>query len=312
MASLNPENHRPPYRTYRQYLKNKYHKRLQKISIDAGFSCPNRDGTKSKGGCTYCIPRSFTPAYIDSVEPIPIQLEKGKRLLKKRYKPDAYIAYFQSFSNTYASLEELKTLYLQALSDPEVEGIAIGTRPDCVDEDKLAFLADLSRHYDVTIEYGLETSHQKTLDRVNRQDTVQNFRETVRLTASHGIQMGVHVILGLPGETEPMMIETADFIASLPLKFVKIHHLHLVKGTLLAREYEDNPFPLFDLDDYLRVAAEFIRHLSPDMVLQRVVGETHPRHLIGPNWGLRSYEVSHMLEKLMEKNSWYQADLFIG
>ncbi|PIE02682.1 MAG: TIGR01212 family radical SAM protein [Acidobacteria bacterium] len=299
-----------PYLTYRAFLQQKYSQRIQKISIDAGFSCPNRDGSKGKGGCTYCVPRSFTPAYVQAVQSVSEQLEKGKVLLRKRYKPDAYIAYFQSFSNTYAELSKLKELYLEALADREVVGLAIGTRPDCVDDEKLDFIAGLSQQYDVTIEYGLESSHNITLERINRKDTVESFKRAVNSTAKRGIQVGAHVILGLPGETRKMMMETARFLAGLPIQFVKIHHLHLVKGTLLAKEYRNNSFPLFSLNDYLDHAAEFIRNLRHDMVLQRVVGETHPRHLVGPNWGLRSYEVASRLEEMMIQKGWRQGDLF--
>jgi len=299
-----------PYLSYRTYLNEKYGKRIQKISIDAGFSCPNRDGTKGKGGCTYCIPRSFTPAYIESVQPIPHQLEKGKLLLEKRYKPDAYIAYFQSFSNTYGELDHLKALYEEALADPQVIGLSIGTRPDCVDSEKLDYLAELALEYDITIEYGLESSHQATLDRINRLDTIEMFDWAVDQTHQRNINMGAHVILGLPGESVEMMYETARFVAQRPIKFLKLHHLHIVKGTLLGRDYEREPFELFDLDSYLEVAGTFIRMLRPDMVLQRVVGETHPRHLLGPHWGLRSYEVIEKLESYMRERNWKQGDLF--
>ena len=299
-----------PYNTYRAFLKKKYGKRIQKISIDAGFTCPNRDGSKGTGGCTYCIPRSFTPAYIQSVQPIPIQLEEAKKLLRTRYKPDAYIAYFQSFSNTHAPLEHLKALYQEALDDREVMGLAIGTRSDCVDYDKLDYLGELALRYDVTIEYGLESSHQVTLNRINRLDTIETFEWAVRETSARGIQMGVHVILGLPGETEDMMLETARYISRLPIQFVKIHHLHIVRGTLLAHEYEKEPFPLFELGAYLEFASQFIRLLRPDMVIQRVAGEAHPRHLIGPDWGPRAYEVTAMLENHMLTHGWRQGDLY--
>jgi hypothetical protein len=299
-----------PYYSYAAYIRKKFGERIQKVSIDAGFTCPNRDGTKGYGGCIYCNNDSFTPAYLKNIPDIRTQIENGKTFLKKRYGSRKFIAYFQAYSNTYADLTHLKKLYEEALSDPEIIGITLGTRPDCIDEQKIDYLSTLAKDYYVTIEYGLESIHNETLERINRLHTVEEFADAVKMTAGKGIHIGTHLILGLPGETREMMLAGADYLSSLPVDYIKLHHLHIVEKTILAVQYKKNPFPLFSCQEYIEVASEFIRRTRPDIVFQRVVGETQPRNLIAPNWGIRADKVARLLEKFMLDRGYYQGELF--
>lgn len=299
-----------PYYSYTLYMRKKFGERIQKVSIEAGFTCPNRDGTKGYGGCIYCNNDSFTPAYLKNIRSIAEQLKNGKEFLKRRYGVSKFIAYFQAYSNTYADLETLKRLYQEALDDPEVIGITLGTRPDCIDEEKLKYLEELAKTHYVSIEYGLESVHDHTLEAINRLHTFREFVDAVHMTAGRGIYIGTHLILGLPGETREMMLEGAPVISSLPVDYIKLHHLHIVEKTVLGVRYRRQPFPLFTCQEYIELAAEFIRRSKPDLVFQRVVGETQPRNLIAPNWGIRADKVARLLEKYMKEHGFYQGQLY--
>lgn len=293
------------YNAFLDYSRARFGERVQKVSVDAGFTCPNRDGSKGFAGCTYCNNTSFVPPYVHPGMRIADQVGAGVEYLSRRYKANKFIAYFQAYSNTYAPLEQLKGMYEEALSHPQVIGLAIGTRPDCVDEEKIAYLEELARDYYITIEYGAESVYDKTLERLNRQHTFQEWVDAVHLTAGRGIFISSHVILGLPGESKEQMLHTAEVISRHPIDYLKIHHLHIVKKTILASQYLKNPFPLFDYREYLDVVAEFLERLRPDIKIQRLVGETHPRHLIGPHWGLRVPTiVRHIEEELADRDTW--------
>ena len=319
------------YNSFVGYFKRKYGERLQKIVLDAGFTCPNRDGKAGRGGCTYCDNAAFHPSYSTAGKSLHQQLDEGIEFHKVRYRTtEHYLAYFQSFSNTYAPLEKLRMLYEEALSHPQVVGIVIGTRPDCVDEEKLDYLADLangrimegwSRSLSdgserkapiVIIEYGIESCYDATLQRINRGHDFATARKAVEMTAGRGLDVGAHFILGLPGETRQMMLDSCALINSLPLRSVKFHQLQIVKGTKMEHEYADRPedFERFGLDEYLDFFVDMLERLRPDLFIERFVGEVPPRFVNETPWGLiRNAELLRMLEKRLEERDTWQGRL---
>ena len=319
------------YNSFVGYFKRKYGERLQKIVLDAGFTCPNRDGKAGRGGCTYCDNAAFHPSYSTAGKSLHQQLDEGIEFHKVRYRTtEHYLAYFQSFSNTYAPLEKLRMLYEEALSHPQVVGIVIGTRPDCVDEEKLDYLAALaegevlegwSRSLSdgsertapiVIIEYGIESCNDATLLRINRGHDFETARKAVEMTAGRGLDVGAHFILGLPGETRQMMQDSCALINSLPLRSVKFHQLQIVKGTKMEHEYADRPedFERFGLDEYLDFFVDMLERLRPDLFIERFVGEVPPRFVNETPWGLiRNAELLRMLEKRLEERDTWQGRL---
>ena len=295
--------------------------------LDAGFTCPNRDGKVGRGGCTYCDNAAFHPSYSTSGKSLHQQLDEGIEFHKVRYRTtEHYLAYFQSFSNTYAPLERLRELYEEALSHPDVVGIVIGTRPDCVDEEKLDYLADLNQGRVlkdwkrtlsgvgtrtapiVIVEYGIESCYDSTLERINRGHDFETACKAVRMTAERGIDVGAHFILGLPGETRQMMLDACSLINDLPLRSVKFHQLQIVKGTQMEKEYAQVPedFERFSLDEYLDFFVEMLERLRPDLFIERFVGEVPPRFVNETPWGLiRNVELLRLLEtRLQERETW--------
>ena len=315
------------YNSFVGYFKRKYGERLQKIVLDAGFTCPNRDGKVGRGGCTYCDNAAFHPSYSTAGKSLHQQLDEGIEFHKVRYRTtEHYLAYFQSFSNTYASLERLKTLYEEALRHPDVVGLVIGTRPDCVDEQKLDYLAELARGNVlkdwtrslsdrrertapiIIVEYGIESCYDHTLERINRGHDFETARRAVQMTADRGLDVGVHFILGLPGETRQMMLDSCKLINALPIRSVKFHQLQIVKGTRMETEYSECPqdFERFSLEDYLDFFVDMLERLRPDLFIERFVGEVPPRFVNETPWGLiRNVELLRLLEKrLQERDSW--------
>ena len=297
------------YNSFTGYYKSKYGSRLQKIVIDAGFTCPNRDGSVSVGGCTYCDNNAFHPSYSTPDKSIMQQMEEGMEFHRRRYRrATGYIAYFQPYSNTYAPPERLKALYAEALSHPNVVGIAIGTRPDCIDEEKLDYLAALSREHIVMVEYGIESCYDATLERINRGHTFDQAVTAVKMTADRGLDVCAHFILGLPGESREMMLESAPVINSLPLTSLKFHQLRIIKGTSMEREFEANPqdFVTFSLEEYIDFFVDILERLRPEIRIERFAGEVPPRFVKSNPWGLiRNVELLRLLEKkLEERDSW--------
>jgi radical SAM protein (TIGR01212 family) len=301
------------YNSFVGYFKRKYGERLQKIVIDAGFTCPNRDGKVGRGGCTYCDNAAFHPSYSTAGKSLHQQMDEGIEFHKVRYRTtEHYLAYFQSFSNTYAPLERLKVLYEEALSHPQVVGIVIGTRPDCVDEEKLDYIASLAKEKVVIVEYGIESCYDTTLSRINRGHDFETARRAVRMTAERGIDVGVHFILGLPGETRQMMLDSCALINELPIRSVKFHQLQIVKGTKMEEEYARVPqdFERFSLDEYLDFFVDMLERLRPDLFIERFVGEVPPRFVNETPWGLiRNVELLRLLEKRLEKRDTWQGRL---
>ena len=301
------------YNAYVDYLRQRFGGRVQKVIVDAGFTCPNRDGSKGRGGCIYCNNDSFKPPYCEPGMDVRRQVEAGIEYLSRRYKVNRFIAYFQPYSNTYAPLPRLQELYEQALAHPQVIGLAIGTRSDCIDEAKLNYLQQLAQNYYITIEYGLESPYDHTLRWIRRGHDFRNWVEAVQLTAGRGIHICAHVILGFPTETREQMLNTARIVSRYPIDYLKIHHLHVVKGTVLEKMYEQEPFPLPGYREYVELVVEFLQWVKPQIKVQRLVGETHPRILVAPHWGLRADTIQrHIEEELKKRDAWqgkqWQAD----
>lgn len=301
------------YNSFVGYFKRKYGERLQKIVLDAGFTCPNRDGKVGRGGCTYCDNAAFHPAYSTAGKSLHQQMDEGIEFHKVRYRTtEHYLAYFQAYSNTYAPLERLKELYEEALSHPKVVGIVIGTRPDCVDEKKLDYLAELARNHVVIVEYGIESCYDETLLRINRGHDFETARRAVQMTADRGIDVGVHFILGLPGETRQMMLDACEKINALPIRSVKFHQLQIVKGTRMEQEYAERPqdFERFSLDEYLDFFVDMLERLRPDIHIERFVGEVPPRFVNETPWGLiRNVELIRLLDQRLEERQTWQSRL---
>ena len=297
------------YNSFVGYFKNKYGCRLQKIVIDGGFTCPNRDGSVAFGGCTYCDNAAFHPSYSTPDKTIYAQIEEGIEFHKVRYRnAGSYLAYFQPYSNTYASLDKLKELYSAALSHPLVKGIVIGTRPDCVDEYKLDYLAELSKEKIVIIEYGIESCYDETLKRINRGHNFEAAVKAVKATAERGLHQGAHFIFGLPGETLEQMMEMPRLINELPLVSVKFHQLQIIKGTIMEREFAERPedFVQFSLEKYTDFFVDFLELLRPSLYIERFAGEVPPRFVNSTPWGLiRNVELLRLLEnRLEERDTW--------
>lgn len=302
------------FNSYNNYFTKQFGSRVQKISIDAGFSCPNRDGKISTGGCTFCSNDAFNPSYCKPEKSIRQQIEEGIEFHKRRYRrANQYLAYFQPFSNTYKPLEELKKIYSQALEIQEIAGIVIGTRPDLIDKDILKYLAEIQKTHYVMVEYGIESVYDETLKRVNRGHDFATAQQAVELTASYDLPCGAHFIFGLPGETKAMMLDAADIISQMPLTTVKFHQLQIFKNTKMADEYLRYPehFHLFDLEEYVDFVIDFAERLNPDIVIERFAGEVPPRYLVSEPWmKLRYDEVLVRIEKRMEKRNTYQGRIF--
>lgn len=299
--------HARRFNAYSNYFKKHFGERLQKLSVNAGFTCPNRDGAVARGGCTYCNNDAFSPSYCTEENTVSEQIRKGIAFHKKRYGARRFLAYFQNYSNTYASLPELKQIYEQALQFPEVEGLIIGTRPDVVDDDKLAYFKQLSQEKYLVIEYGVESCYDDTLQRINRGHTFTQSKEAIQKTASHGIHAGAHFMLGLPGETKEMMLEQVKYINSLPLHTIKFHQLQVMKNTAMAREYQHNPeqFRFFELEEYIEFIIDLVSALNPHFIVERFSGEAPPRYTLSPRWGLRTPQVMNLIEKRMaERDTW--------
>lgn len=320
MSIVNKENrvypwgHERRFNAYSNYFRSIYGARVQKVSIDAGFTCPNRDGTKAYGGCSYCNNDAFNPSYCLPEKSVSQQIEEGIEFHKWRYtEAVSYLAYFQAFSNTYASLETLRKLYEEALSYPGVIGLIIGTRPDCIDDEKLAYIKELSGKGYIAVEYGIESCYNKTLLRINRGHSFEDAVSAVEKTAALGINTGAHFILGLPGETREEMLNQAEIISSLPLKTVKFHQLQIFKETTMEKEFHDNPadFELFTWEEYLDFFISFLERLNPAIVVERFTGEAPVRFLTGMGWGKkRTDQIVSLFEKRLEELDTWQGRLY--
>lgn len=274
--------------------------RVQKISIDAGFSCPNRDGKISSGGCTYCDNRTFNPSYCDRKKSISEQLEEGKAFFARKYPDMKYLAYFQAYTNTYAKVEQLREMYEEALRVEDVVGIVIGTRPDCMSDELLDYLEELNKRTFLLVEYGIESANDDTLRRINRGHDFACSCDAVERTHARGILTGGHIIIGLPGEDAEESLRQAPIISSLPLDILKIHQMQIIKGTRLAQEYAEHSFHVYSVEEYIDVIVRFIRLLRPDLVLERFVSQSPKELLVAPKWGLKNYEFTNLLNNRLK------------
>ncbi len=302
------------FNSYSRYFRELFGSRVQKVAINAGFTCPNRDGSVGTGGCTFCNNEAFTPSYCQPSKSIAQQIDEGIEFHARRYrKAGKYLAYFQSFSNTYAPLETLRTIYGEALAHPALAGIVVGTRPDCVDGEKLDFFAELSRDRYVAIEYGIESTFDQTLRAINRGHDFATARRAVEMTAARGIHTGAHFILGFPDETDEMLLAQAGTINSLPLTTVKFHQLQIFKNTAMAAEWEQSPerFTFKNMEEYIEFFIAILRRLRPSLVVERFAGEAPPRYRVGRDWGLvRNEELAARLDRRLAELDVRQGDLY--
>jgi radical SAM protein (TIGR01212 family) len=309
-----PWGHERRFNAYSNYFRTIYGSRVQKVSIDAGFTCPNRDGTRGTGGCTYCNNDAFNPSYCTPEKSVSQQIEEGIVFHKWRYREaSSYLAYFQAYSNTYAPLDRLRELYEEALRYPGVIGLIIGTRPDCMDGEKLEYLKELSDKCYLAVEYGIESCYNKTLERINRGHTFEDAASAVERTAALGINTGAHFILGLPGETREEMLNQVNIISGLPLKSVKFHQLQIIKGTSMEKDFLEHPgdFELFTWEEYLSFIIGFLERLNPAIVVERFTGEAPPRFLSGIGWGKkRADQIVNLIEKRLEELDTWQGKLY--
>ena len=298
---------RTRYNDFANFLALHFPFKVQKISLNVGFTCPNRDGVKGYGGCTYCNNQTFNPAYCRTDKSVKEQLEEGKAFFARKYPEMRYLAYFQAYTNTYAELEKLQKMYEDALQVEGVVGLVIGTRPDCMPDELLDYLEELNRRTFLLVEYGIESTDNRTLQRINRGHTFECTEDAVKRTAARGIRVGGHVILGLPGEDHDAIIRQATQISALPLTTLKMHQLQLVRGTRMAREYELHPeeFHLYEVDEYIDLVIDYLERVRPDLVLERFVSQSPKELLIAPDWGIKNYEFAvRMKRRLQERDTW--------
>ncbi|HKI89585.1 MAG TPA: TIGR01212 family radical SAM protein [Draconibacterium sp.] len=300
------------YNDFPTYFRNKFSERVQKVSVDAGFTCPNRDGTKGKGGCTYCNNKSFKPTYCNLENNVTSQIQQGVDFFAKKYQAMKFLAYFQAYTNTYAPLDNLKRLYEEALLHPKVMGLVISTRPDTVNEDLLEYLAELSRKTYLMVEFGLESHLDRSLELINRGHTFADSVWVLEKTSKRGINNCAHLILGMPGEDRADWLEQAKVASQLPVKNLKLHQLQIHRGTVLEKQYHENPeqFHLFSAEEYIELVVDYLELLNPQIIIERFISQAPPDMLLAPKWGLKNFEFVAKLEKRLEERDTWQGRLF--
>lgn len=302
------------FNTFSAYCAATFGSRLQKLSINAGFTCPNRDGSAGTGGCTFCNNDAFNPSYCIPDKSITQQIDEGIEFHKNRYRrANKYLAYFQAYSNTYKELPELKKLYEEALNHPMISGISIGTRPDCISDELLDYLEMLSKQYFISVEFGIESCYNRTLKSINRGHNFETTVDAIRKTAGRKIFTSGHLVFGLPRETITDMLGEAEIISELPLQSIKLHQLQILKDTVMASDFEKDPsaFTLFTLDDYIDFIISFLERLNPDIIIERLSGEVPPRFLVNSPWNnLRADQVMQRIEKKMKEMNTWQGRLY--
>jgi radical SAM protein (TIGR01212 family) len=299
------------YNAWNDAVKLRYGGRFQKVSVDAGFTCPNRDGLVGTGGCTFCNNASFTPGYLNRRQSITEQIDAGLVFLRKRYPgTQHHLAYFQSYTNTYGEFERLRACYQEALAHPDIGGLAISTRPDCLPDEVLDYLAELAQSHTIELEIGVESCNDEALQRINRGHDFACSVDAIQRAAARGLEVTAHIMLGLPGESHNNMLEGASLLSALPIKALKLHQLQLVRGTLLAREWQRDPSVVTLLDEQacISLIADYIERLSPQILLQRVGSEVPPSQKLAPHWNLRLSELAPMIStELQRRDSWQGA-----
>jgi uncharacterized protein len=299
----------PRYNSYGSFLKTRFGCKVYKVSVDGGFNCPNRDGTIGTGGCIYCSNDSFRPATASRLKSVQTQAAEGIEYLKNRYGAEKFVVYFQPFSNTHGVLEDLVPLYETAINHPDVVGLSVGTRPDCVDERKVGWFEKLARTHFVTLEYGLQSIHDSTLARINRGHDYQSWLNAMELTRNRGIRLCAHLILGFPWETHEDMLGAADALSDKGVDFLKLHHFHVVRNTPMGDEYQKRPFPLPGFEEYSDLVVDFLERLNPAIYIERLFGFAPADQLIGPVWGKTKSEIRRYIEQRLMVRNTYQGRL---
>ncbi|MDA8433129.1 MAG: TIGR01212 family radical SAM protein [Nitrospiraceae bacterium] len=294
------------YRSFGRYMREEFGSTVYKINVDAGFTCPNRDGTLGVSGCIYCNNDSFRPGVCKPTLSIPEQVRNGAMHVRKRFGAEKYLVYFQPYTNTYAPVSRLEALYREALAEPLVIGLAIGTRPDAVDPEKLAMIESLARDHFILIEYGLQSIYDKSLQFIRRGHDYRTFVGAVELTRGRGIHIGAHIIAGFPTETREETLAMAEEISALPIEFLKIHQLQVVRDTPLEEMYRNEPFPTLGYQEYLDFLGDFIERLSPDIVLERLFATAPDAILIAPLWGRSRHQIMRDIEETLERRDAWQ------
>ncbi len=305
-----PDNKR--YRSYSGYLKELFGCRVHKISLDAGFTCPNRDGSRGTGGCIYCNNDGFSYNTARAVTDLDLQLEQGRAHMRRRFGAGKFIAYFQAYSSTYAPVEKLRSLFDRALDGPDMAGLAVSTRPDCVPDAVLDLLAVYSARTLVWLELGLQSACDSSLARLNRCHTVEDFTDAARRAAARGLPVAAHVILGLPGEGRDQMLTTARYLSGLKVAGLKLHALHVLRGTALAAQHAEEPVRLLSLEEYAALAVDFLEHTRPEVVIQRLAADAPRSELIAPDWCLRKLETVNAVERELERRNSFQGSALSG
>lgn len=309
-----------PWGTQRRFnaavnaIKKEFGSRIQKVALDAGFTCPNRDGTRARGGCTFCNNNAFNPSYCQPAKPVMQQVKEGIRFHENRYKSAGkYMAYFQAYSNTYAPVDRLRELYYEALDHPDVIGLVIGTRPDCVNDEIFKLLQEINEKYHLTVEFGIESVYNETLEAVNRGHSYEETKEAIHKCAQYNIKCGGHMIFGLPGETQQMMMDSAQILSKLPLHSIKFHQLQVIQGTKLGKDYQLNPnnYHLFSMEEYIDFMVEYLGIFTPNIIIERLAGEAQPSLNIGKEWKIRYDQVLQKIEKRMEELDVWQGKYYI-
>lgn len=297
-----------PFNSYSKYIKSVFSERVQKISIDAGFTCPNRDGSKARGGCTYCDNKTFNPFYCSPEKTVTQQLNEGIAFFEPKYKTQKYLAYFQAYTNTYDNVDKLKKLYDEALSHPKVVGMVVSTRPDCIDKEIVELLNSYTKNYHIVLEIGIESTKNSTLNRINRAHTYEETINAFNLTRNTNLHTGGHIIIGLPTETKQDILNHANEISKLNIHTLKMHQLQVIKGTAMAIDYKNNPedYNLCNVDSYIELMIEFLEVLKPKIIVERFASESPKEMIIAPKWnGVKNYAITDRIRnKMIKRNTW--------
>ena len=313
VIKMNPfiySNDNKRYHTYNYYLRSHYHQKIAKVSLNAGFTCPNRDGTISQGGCIYCSPAASGDFGGDPEKELLVQFENGKKIMQSKWPDCGLIAYFQAGTNTYAPLDTLRSYFEPFASHPDVQGIAIATRPDCLSEEILSYLADLNTRCPLTVELGLQTIHEKTAKLINRGHDLDCFINAVKQLRDRKIDVCVHIINGLPYESKTEMLATAKFITSLDIQFLKIHMLFILDNTPLYQLYQQQPFPLLSREDFINIVVSQLEIQKPELVIERLTGDGDPKHLFYPQWSIKKVTILNDIDKQFVQRDTYQGKYY--
>ena len=295
-----------PYYSFNKYLQNKFGCKVYKVTIDAGMTCPNRDGTKGVGGCIYCNNEGFSVNSRREIRPVREQVSEGIKFKKKRYNAEKFIAYFQAYSNTYAPVHRLDKLYHEGVDHPDVVGLAVGTRPDCISKEKIDLLQSFTDDYEVWVEYGLQTCHDRTLELINRKHNYSHFLEALDMTLGKNIKICAHIIFGLPGENHEDMMETIEKLSSLPVDGIKFHVLHIMRNTILEKAYIDGEIQLLEQDEYVNLVCDALEILSPDITIHRLTADAPPPALVAPEWCLNKGTLLNQIEGELKSRGTFQ------